>query len=153
MTIMLMNADTRTMCSGSIKIWDFFVFFCSFCCIIRQYTRLNQSCYGTAQLWKLTKQEISSFSSFFPPHFKTKSPTIAFENKKTNQPTHTSTHTHRKHTLTYFLLTYVSSGRLLAHYFVIINNKTVYYDIIYIPVTHQWTGENKMGGGLSAKSF
>lgn len=92
------------------------------------------------------------FLFIFPPHFKTNHQQSPSKTKN-NQPTHTSTHTHQKHTLTYFLLTYVSLGRLLAHYFVIINNKTMYHDIIYVPVTHQWTGENKMGGGLSAKSF
>ena len=28
----------------------------------------------------------------------------------------------------------------------------MYYDIIYIQITHPWTGENKMGGGMSAES-
>lgn len=30
-------------------------------------------------------------------------------------------------------------------YNITVNNKTMYYDIIYIQVIHPWTGENKMG--------
>lgn len=31
-------------------------------------------------------------------------------------------------------------------------NKITHWDIIYIQITRPWTGENKMGGGMSAKS-
>lgn len=73
----------------------------------------------------------------------------SFENSQNFSFFFARTHTH---TLPHSHI--IWNPRLLReHCCVIVIDKTMYYDIIYIQSTHPWTGEDKMGGGMFVKSY
>lgn len=73
---------------NKVKVLFFLLLFS----VIRQYRRLNQSCYSTVQLWEFTKQEMFLLLHFFST-LPNQSPAIAIKNKKQSTHTHMRAHT------------------------------------------------------------